>query len=79
MECAKDVWNCNRWLKTLHAIVLIHSYSISHSMSLSEALPTTAIETVCLRAEALQAIVSEGLYQGHYVVARAGFEPATLQ
>jgi len=36
-------------------IVLIHFYSASHSMSLSEALPTTAIDTVSefLHAEAL--------------------------
>ena|SRR6218665_3263767 len=30
----------------LHGIVFIHFYSASHSMSLSEALPTTAIDTV---------------------------------
>src|SRR6218665_2401911 len=31
-----------------------------------------------LRAEALQVIVSEGLAQGPYVVARVGFEPMTI-
>ena len=37
-------------------------------MSLSEALPTKAIDTV-----------SEELVQGPYVAARAGFEPLTLR
>ena len=31
-----------------------------------------------LHAGALQATAREGLAQGHYVAARAGFEPATL-
>jgi len=40
--------------------VFIHFYSASHNMSLSEALPTTAIDTVSeFYAEALQATVSE--------------------
>ena len=30
----------------LYCIVFIHFYSASHSMSLSEAFPTTAIDTV---------------------------------
>jgi len=30
----------------LYCIVLIHFYSASHSMNLSEALPTTAIDSV---------------------------------
>jgi len=30
----------------LYCIVFVHFYSASHSMSLSEALPTTAIDTV---------------------------------
>ena len=51
-------------------------------MSLPEALPTTVIDTkqLCrsLHAEALQATVSEGLAQGPYIAARAGFEPKTL-
>ena len=51
-------------------------------MSLSEALPTTAM-TLCrsLHAEALQATVSEGPAQGPYmyVAARAGFDPTTLR
>ena len=47
-------------------------------MSLSEALPTTAIETVSeFTREALQAIASEGLAQVPHVAARARFEPAT--
>src|SRR6218665_2439529 len=37
--------------------------------------------TLCrsLHAEVLQAAVSEGLVQGPYVPARAGFEPTTLR
>ena len=47
-------------------------------MSLSEALPTTAIDTDLidvwsLHVEALQATVSEGLAQGPYEAARAGY------
>ena len=43
-------------------------------MSLSEALPTTAIDTVSeYHAKALQATVSVGLAQGPYVAARVGF------
>src|SRR6218665_2297056 len=59
----------------------IHFYSASRSMSLSEALPTTAIMTRCrsLHAEALHACASEGLAQGPYMAARAGFEPTTLR
>ena len=46
----------------------------------SEMLPTTAL-ILCQSqyAQAQQATVSEGLAQGHYVVARVGFEPATLR
>jgi len=49
-------------------------------MSLSEALPTTAM-TLCwsLHGEALQATVSEGLAQSPYVAARAEFEPTTFR
>ena len=48
-------------------------------MGLSEALPTTAIVSVSelTHAEALQATVSEGVAQGPYMAARAGFEPTT--
>jgi len=61
-------------------IVFLLFYSASHSISLLEALKATAI-TVCVNlvAEALQATVSEGLAQGPYVPARAGFEPSTLR
>ena len=49
-------------LKT-NCIVFIDFYSASHSMSLSEALPPTAIDTVSefTRRSAIQATVSEGL------------------
>ena len=51
-------------------------------MSLSEALPTTAIDTVSeftrLSARLLEATVSDGLAQGPYVAAKAGFKTATL-
>src|SRR6218665_1032614 len=33
-------------VRVLYCIVFIHFYSASHSLSLSEALPTTAIDTV---------------------------------
>jgi len=47
----------------LFCIVSIHIYSASHSVSLSEALPSTEM-TLCrsLYAEALQATLSEGSY-----------------
>src|SRR6218665_1414987 len=65
---------------SLYCIVFIHIYSASHSLSLSEGLPTTAIDTVSeYNAEALQAIAGKGLAQGPYVAARAGFEPTTLR
>ena len=41
-------------------------------MSLSEALPTTAIDTVSeFKRKALQATVNEGLAKGPYMAARA--------
>jgi len=36
----------NSLYSLLYCIVFIHFYSASHSLSLSEALPTTAIDTV---------------------------------
>ena len=60
------------------SIVLNHLNSASHSMSPSEALPTTAI-CRSLNAEALQATVREGLAQGPYVAPRVGSEPVTLR
>ena len=48
----------------------VHSYS--------EALPTQHEYCVGV-AEAPRAIVSEGLAQGPYTAARAGFEPVTLR
>ena len=52
-------------------------------MSLSEALPTTAIDSLTLRrslhAEAQQATASEGLAQDRYVATRVGFEPVTFR
>src|SRR6218665_1329949 len=63
-----------------YCIVFIHLYSASHSTSLSEALPTTAM-TLCrsLHVEPLQATVIEGFAQGPCVAARAGFEHTTLR
>src|SRR6218665_1246787 len=64
----------------MYCIVFIHFCSTSHSMRLSEALPTTEIDTVgVFSAEVLQATVSEGLAHGPYLAARAGFEPAPLR
>ena len=62
----------------LYCIVFIHLYSASHSLSLSEALSTTAIDTVSEFARR-SATISEGLAQGPYTAARAGFEPTTLR
>ena len=63
-----------------YCIVSIHLYSASHSMSLSESIPITAL-ILCrsLDAEVLQAIASEGFAQGTYVAARVRFDPATLR
>src|SRR6218665_3029736 len=47
----------------LYCIVFIHLYSASHSLSLSEALSTTAIDTVSEFARR-SATISEGLAQG---------------
>src|SRR6218665_1581169 len=67
---------------------LYYNYLFIHYISImplqvhynSEALPTTVIDTVSeFHAEAPQATVSEGLAQGPYVAARAGFEPTTLR
>src|SRR6218665_2218332 len=71
---------------TIYIVFLYLSVSIallsSHSRSFSEA-PRPQQLTLCrsLHDEALplQATVSEGLAQGPYVAARAGFEPTTLQ
>ena len=65
----------------LYCIVFIHFYSASHGKSISEALPTTAMLTLCrsLHAEELQATASEGLAQGSYVVARAGYRGTKFQ
>ena len=42
-------------------------------------LPTTAIDTVSeFTRRSLQATANEGLTQGSYMAARAGFEPVTL-
>src|SRR6218665_3185361 len=65
--------------KEKYCIVFIHFYSASRSLSLSEALPTTAIDTVPeFTREALEAIAGKGLAQGPYMAARARFEPTTL-
>ena len=60
----------------LYCIEFIHLYSASHSTSLSEALPTTAVLLYLSGyPEALQATASEELAQGFYLAARVGFEP----
>ena len=50
-------------------------------MSLSDSLPRAQQLTLCrsLHDKALQATASEGLTQGPYVAARAGFGPAILR
>ena len=62
----------------------IHSgyfYSASQFLYYSEALPTQHAYCVGVshRSATPQATASEGLAQGLYVAARAGFEPATLR
>ena len=42
-------------------------------------LSSRPLHTMSEHAEALQATASEGLAQGPYVAARAGFEPTTLR
>ena len=65
-------------------------YCIALYLSISVALLTAWAFQKCsrpqqmtqcrsLHAEELQATVSEGLPQGPYVAAKAGFEPTTLQ
>src|SRR6218665_996871 len=67
-------------VSVLYCIVFIHFHSASQSMNLSEALLTTAIDTVLeFTRRCAQATVSEGLAQGPYVAARAGLEPTTLR
>src|SRR6218665_1123469 len=65
------IYICIIRLHILYSTVFINFFSASHSMSLSEVLPTTAINTVGVHTEALQAIVSEGLAQGPYVGQKA--------
>ena len=49
-------------------------------MSLSEALLTSAIDTVSeITRRSATAIASEGLAQCHYVATMVGFEPTTLR
>src|SRR6218665_2436481 len=64
----------------IFCLVFSHFYSASHIMSLSEVIPTTAIETASgFTRRTLQATVIEGLAQGPYVAARTGFELTTLR
>src|SRR6218665_2693782 len=68
--------------KQLYCIVFIHFYSASHSLSLSEALPTTAIDTVSeftrrsATGNCRQRTCPRSLA---YMAARVGFEPTTLR
>jgi len=63
-------------------ILYIHSgsfYSVSSSPLLLRYAPKTAWILTKFPAEKPQATASEGLAQGSYVAARAGFEPTTLR
>src|SRR6218665_204151 len=61
-------------------IQAIYFYSASSRPLLLRGAPDHSTDTVSeFHAEAPQATVSEGLAQGPYVAARAGFEPATLR
>ena len=68
-----------------YCMVLYLSISIAlltAMQSLSEALPitATATDTVSeLTRRSAKATVKEGLTQGPYVAARAGFEPTTIR
>ena len=76
--CCRSVW--------LSLSLLIHSFIMDNYIVplqvpyYSEVLPTLAL-ILCQgwHVEALQAIASEGLAQGSYVVANMGFELATLR
>src|SRR6218665_1207277 len=63
----------------MYCIVFFHFCSDSHSVSLSDVLPTRAMP-LCrsLHPDALHTTVSEGLAQDPYVAARAGFEPIVI-
>ena len=54
-------------------------YSASSSPLLLRGTPDSTDTVLEFHAEAPQAIASEGLAQGPYMVARAGFEPTTLR
>ena len=72
-----------KWTGRVLCCSFIHSgyfYSASSSPLLLRGAPSTA-RILCreFHAKAPQATASEGLAQGPYVAARAGFEPTTLQ
>jgi len=60
-------------------VVFTHVYNASDSMNLSEALPTKAIDTVRVYTPKHNRPVREGLAQGPYIAARAGFKQTTLR
>ena len=65
----------------MHCIVLYLSISIALLTAWAfqkRSRPQQLTLSQSLHAEALQATVSEGLAQGPYLAARAGFEPTTL-
>ena len=66
LECL--LYACMYTSVVMYCIVFIHFYSASHSMSLSEALPTTAI-ALCrsLHAEALLLFMYACIYVCIYV------------
>src|SRR6218665_1762136 len=65
-------------LFVFYCIVFIHCYSASNSMSLSEALPTTEIDTVSEFTRRRQLKVKD-LHEDPYVAHVAGFELTTLR
>ena len=69
-----------KYLPIMYCIALYIYIYTAHSLSFSEALPTTAL-ILCRsqHAEALQATMCEGLAQDPYVVAGVEFEPATYR
>jgi len=67
---------CNYVVKFIHSG---YFYSTCSSPLLLRGAPDSTDNVLEFDAEAPQATVSEGLTQGPYWLARAGFEPTTLQ
>ena len=78
---AKEINNNTRKRQTSTQHSFIHSISIAPLQVhyYTQTLPTQHLSEFQFYAKVPQATASEGLAQGPYVAARAGFEPATLR